>query len=172
MAKNEALAVLHAALDFRRAIDVPGYDGRWPSTPPPAFIGTMNYGYAGTRELNEALTSRFVVIDMPPIDEDGAHPPPLRGVPDPREDAPASSSPPSSWTCRKSARAPRSPPRLWTSGACWTRCASSGKAWPPAMALDMGISNKAFDAYEQGLIRDVITARIPAKLDRAKLFTD
>ena len=25
MAKNEALAVLHAALDFRRAIDVPGY---------------------------------------------------------------------------------------------------------------------------------------------------
>ena len=40
------------------------------------------------------------------------------------------------------------------------------------MALDMGITNKAFDAYEQGLIRDVITARIPAKLDRAKLFTD
>ena len=26
MAKNEALAVLHATLDFRRAIDVPGYD--------------------------------------------------------------------------------------------------------------------------------------------------
>ena len=26
MAKNEALAVLHAVLDFRRAIDVPGYD--------------------------------------------------------------------------------------------------------------------------------------------------
>ena len=32
------------------------------------------------------------------------------------------------------------------------------------MALDMGITNKAFDSYEQGLIRDVITARIPAKL--------
>lgn len=27
----------------------------------------MNYGYAGTRELNEALASRFVVIDMPVI---------------------------------------------------------------------------------------------------------
>ncbi|MFR8736163.1 MAG: hypothetical protein ACLVFA_05725 [Butyricicoccus sp.] len=26
MAKNEALAVLHATLDFRRSIDVPGYD--------------------------------------------------------------------------------------------------------------------------------------------------
>ena len=24
----------------------------------------MNYGYAGTKELNEALVSRFLVIDM------------------------------------------------------------------------------------------------------------
>ena len=30
----------------------------------------MNYGYAGTRELNEALTSRFVVIQMPTITEE------------------------------------------------------------------------------------------------------
>ena len=29
----------------------------------------MNYGYAGTRELNEALVSRFLVIDMSPVDE-------------------------------------------------------------------------------------------------------
>ena len=34
------------------------------------FIATMNYGYAGTRELNEALTSRFVVIQMPTITQD------------------------------------------------------------------------------------------------------
>ena len=34
------------------------------------FIGTMNYGYAGTRELNEALVSRFLVIDMPEPDEE------------------------------------------------------------------------------------------------------
>lgn len=66
MAKNEALAVLHAALDFRRAIDVPGYD-RVPMAEPTRFIATMNYGYAGTRELNEALTSRFAVIQMPTI---------------------------------------------------------------------------------------------------------
>ena len=66
MAKNEALAVLHAVLDFRRAIDVPGYD-RIPLAEETRFIATMNYGYAGTRELNEALTSRFVVIQMPTI---------------------------------------------------------------------------------------------------------
>ena len=34
MAKNEALAVLHAVLDFRRAIDVPGTTAsRWPRRP-------------------------------------------------------------------------------------------------------------------------------------------
>ena len=67
--KNEALAVLHAVLDFRRAIDVPGYD-RIPLAEETRFIATMNYGYAGTRELNEALTSRFVVIQMPTITQD------------------------------------------------------------------------------------------------------
>ena len=40
------------------------------------------------------------------------------------------------------------------------------------LALDMGIANKAFDSYEQGLIRDVIASRIPAKLDRAHLFDE
>ena len=40
------------------------------STRRPRFIGTMNYGYAGTKELNEALVSRFLVIDMPPQSEE------------------------------------------------------------------------------------------------------
>ena len=61
MAKNESLAVLHATLDFRRSIDMPGYE-RIHLHEATRFIATMNYGYAGTRELNEALASRFVVI--------------------------------------------------------------------------------------------------------------
>ena len=64
MAKNDAVSVLHATLDYRRSIDVPGYD-RIDLHPAARFIGTMNYGYAGTKELNEALVSRFLVIDMP-----------------------------------------------------------------------------------------------------------
>ena len=64
MAKNESLSVLHATLDFRRIIDVPGYE-RITLAPCTRFIATMNYGYAGTRELNEALASRFMVINMP-----------------------------------------------------------------------------------------------------------
>lgn len=66
MAKNEALSVVHSALDYRRIIDVPGYD-RLNLHEASRFIGTMNYGYVGTRDLNEALVSRFLVIDMPTI---------------------------------------------------------------------------------------------------------
>lgn len=69
MAKNDAVSVLHATLDHRRSIDVPGYD-KIEMDDATRFIGTMNYGYAGTKELNEALVSRFLVIDMPGQNEE------------------------------------------------------------------------------------------------------
>ena len=69
MAKSEAVAVLHAVLDDRRVIDIPGYE-RMKLHEATRFIGTMNYGYTGTRELNEALVSRFVVISIPPMTEE------------------------------------------------------------------------------------------------------
>ncbi len=72
MAKNDAVAVLHSVLDYRRLIDVPGY-ARIPMHPAARFIATMNYGYAGTRELNEALVSRFSVIRMPTLGEAQLH---------------------------------------------------------------------------------------------------
>ena len=50
-------------------IDVPGYD-RLSLHPATRFIATMNYGYAGTKELNEALVSRFAVIRMPMISKE------------------------------------------------------------------------------------------------------
>ena len=72
MAKNEAVSVLHSVLDYRRLIDVPGYD-TIPMHPATRFLATMNYGYAGTRELNEALVSRFTVIRMPTLQERQLH---------------------------------------------------------------------------------------------------
>lgn len=68
MAKNEAMSVLHSVLDYRRKIDIPGYD-LIKVHPATRFIATMNYGYEGTRDLNEALLSRFVVIKMPQISD-------------------------------------------------------------------------------------------------------
>lgn len=170
MAKNESLAVLHATLDFRRAIDMPGYE-RIRLHEATRFIATMNYGYAGTRELNEALTSRFVVIQMPTIAEDGL------------ERLLSDEFP----TLEKKYRGQFAALFLDLQKKCESAEISSkaldlrglldalhlmrtGVA--PAFALDMGITNKAFDSYEQGLIRDVIATRIPAKLESRRLFTD
>ena len=162
--------MLHATLDFRRAIDVPGYD-RVEVDPAARFIGTMNYGYAGTRELNEALTSRFAVIQMPAIDGDGLDR--LLG-----EEFP---------TLEKKYRGQFVQLFLDLQKKCESAEISSKaldlrgmldalrlirRGISAGTALDMGITNKAFDSYEQGLIRDVIAARIPAKLDRSRLFTD
>ncbi len=162
--------MLHATLDFRRAIDVPGYD-RVEVDPAARFIGTMNYGYAGTRELNEALTSRFAVIQMPAIDGDGLDR--LLG-----EEFPS---------LEKKYRGQFVQLFLDLQKKCESAEISSKaldlrgmldalrlirRGINAGTALDMGITNKAFDSYEQGLIRDVIAARIPAKLDRSRLFTD
>ena len=170
MAKNEALAVLHATLDFRRSIDVPGYD-RLDVDPAARFIGTMNYGYAGTRELNEALTSRFAVIQVPAIDGGNLERLLTKEFP----------------TLEKKYREQFVQLFLDLQKKCENAEISSKaldlrgmldalrliqKGLSAGTALDMGITNKAFDSYEQGLIRDIIAARIPAKLDRARLFTD
>ena len=153
-----------------RAIDVPGYD-RVEVDPAARFIGTMNYGYAGTRELNEALTSRFAVIQMPAIDGDGLDR--LLG-----EEFP---------TLEKKYRGQFVQLFLDLQKKCESAEISSKaldlrgmldalrlirRGISAGTALDMGITNKAFDSYEQGLIRDVIAARIPSKLDRSRLFTD
>ena len=120
MAKNEALAVLHATLDFRRSIDVPGYD-RLDVDPAARFIGTMNYGYAGTRELNEALTSRFAVIQVPAIDGDNLERLLTEEFPTLERNI-ANNLYSCFWICRKSARMPRFPPGRSTSAACWMHC--------------------------------------------------
>ena len=170
MAKNEALAVLHATLDFRRAIDVPGYE-RVEVDPSARFIGTMNYGYAGTRELNEALTSRFVVIQMPSIDQNGLVR--LLGDEFPTLEKKYKEQFAQLFLDlqKKCENAEISEKALDLRGLLDAlRLIRRGVG--ASRALDMGITNKAFDSYEQSLIRDVIAARIPAKLDRSRLFTD
>ncbi len=170
MAKNEALAVLHATLDFRRTIDVPGYD-RVDVHPATRFIGTMNYGYAGTRELNEALTSRFVVIQMPTISQEGLEHLLRDEFPTLEKKYVGQLSALFLDLQKKCESAEISAKALDLRGLLDAlRLIREGVH--AGMALDMGITNKAFDSYEQGLIRDVIAARIPAKLDRAHLFTD
>ena len=168
MAKNEALAVLHATLDFRRAIDVPGYD-RVEVDPAARFIGTMNYGYAGTRELNEALVSRFVVVDMPVISDENLQKLLRRSFPTLKRE----------WAEQLTALF-RDLRTKCDSGEISTKALDLRgllaalhlieKGIPSGQALDLGIINKAFEPFERQLVADAVWARLPRDATRDKLF--
>lgn len=168
MAKNEALAVLHATLDYRRTIDVPGYD-LIRVDEATRFIGTMNYGYAGTRELNEALVSRFAVLDLPLISEEDMdkllrhHFPQIS----PRF---AGQFVQLFYDLNKKADSAEISARAVDLRGLLDALRLIQRGLDAARALDLCITNKTFDPYEQTLIRDVIAARIPKNLDRAKVF--
>lgn len=168
MAKNEALAVLHATLDFRRVIDVPGYQ-RIPLDPAARFIGTMNYGYAGTRELNEALVSRFVVLDMPVISQENLQKLLRQGFPELK----------TTWVEQFSALF-QDLRQKCDSGEISTKALDlrgllsalhlMEKGISSGQALELGIINKAFDPFERQLVADAVWSRIPRDADRGRLF--
>ena len=168
MAKNESLAVLHATLDFRRAIDVPGYD-RIPLHDAARFIATMNYGYAGTRELNEALASRFVVINMPVITRDNLKKLLKREFPRLREEWAEQLAQLFADLETKCDSAEISTKSLDLRGLL-SAVRLMEKGLSAGAALEMGIVNKAFDPFERQLVAAVISARVPQGLDRRKLF--
>lgn len=168
MAKNEALAVLHAALDYRRILDVPGYE-KIHLRPDTRFIATMNYGYAGTRDLNEALTSRFVVLNMPVIEQENLkklifHRYPAINTPICEQFAMLYGE-----LQKKAESAEISDAALDLRGLL-DAIALIEKGLISGDALEMCIVNKSFDEYERSLIRDVISARIPADLTRDIVF--
>lgn len=170
MARNEALAVLHGILDFRRTIDVPGYDVVRMDEGT-RFIATMNYGYAGTRELNEALTSRFSCLQMPAITGENLEKLINREYPGLKRTYARQFVQLFLDIERKcqSAQLSTRPPGPQGTVRC---CPPHGAGLDAGAALDMGLTNKSFDPYEQTLVRDLIRARIPKKLEREKLFAD
>ena len=147
---------------------MPGYE-RIPLAEETRFIATMNYGYAGTRELNEALTSRFVVIQMPTITQDNLEKLLRAQFPDLHANCVHQFALLFLDLQKKCDSAEISTKALDLRGML-DALRLIRRGVPAGAALDMGITNKAFDSYEQGLIRDVIAARIPAQLTAAKLF--
>ena len=159
MAKNDAVSVLHATLDYRRSIDVPGYD-KIDLHPAARFIGTMNYGYAGTKELNEALVSRFLVIDMPAQTEESLKFIFKRMFPAAKPEAVEQFPGVFLDNQIKAMNGEISTKSLDLRGLLAAmKIVSAGLS--PWKALRMGVVNKTFDAFEKEIIEDIVRTRIP-----------
>lgn len=168
MAKNDAVSVLHATLDYRRIIDVPGYD-RIELHPAARFIGTMNYGYAGTKELNEALVSRFMVINMPTLTQDD-----LIKILDTAVPGATSASLEQFaglfldlQTKAKNGEISTKPVDL--RGMIGSLKLIRGGLTPKA-AVTMGITNKCFDGFELEIVDDIVLTRIPESWSSRDVF--
>ena len=168
MAKNDAVSVLHATLDYRRSIDVPGYD-KIDLHPAARFIGTMNYGYAGTKELNEALVSRFLVIDMPAQTEETLGFIFHQMFPNARESAVEQFVGLFLDLQLKALNSEISTKALDLRGLLAAmKIVDVGLS--PAKAVRMGVVNKTFDVFEKEIVEDVVSTRIPSEWTREDVY--
>ncbi len=168
MAKNDAVSVLHATLDYRRMIDVPGYEKIYLHEAA-RFIGTMNYGYAGTKELNEALVSRFLVIDMPALNEETLMKILNETFPDGKTAALEQFCGLFLDLQLKAFNGEISTKPLDLRGMLASlRTIKNGLK--PSLAIQMGITNKSFDTFEREIIGDVVLTRIPSSWTAADVF--
>ena len=168
MAKNDAVSVLHAALDYRGIIDIPGYD-RIDLHPATRFIGTMNYGYAGTKELNEALVSRFMVINMPKQDEETVTLILKTYFPDLKENALKQFVGLFMDLQLKAEHSEISTKSVDIRGMIGAlKTIQTGLN--PTAAVNMGITNKSFDIFEREIVEDIVLTRIPEDWTKADVF--
>ena len=168
MAKNDAASVLHATLDHRRIIDVPGYE-KIDLHPAVRFIGTMNYGYAGTKELNEALVSRFLVIDMPALTEENLHRVIRHDYPDIRDEALDAFAGLFLDLQVKAANSEISTKAMDLRGLL-AALGAVRVGLRPWQAVQMGITNKAFDIFEREIVSDMVMTRIPEEWTKEQVF--
>jgi len=165
MAKNEAISVLHATLDHRRIIDLPGYD-KIKLDPNTRFIATMNYGYVGTREVNEALASRFMIINMPNISRENLDKLLKDTYPKLKE------------KYRKafidmfiSLQAKSENNEISTKSVDLRGLISAIDTIKiglnPFDAIKMGIANKSFDEFERQIVIDTIKTKIPTNIEES-----
>ena len=155
MAKNDAVSVLHATLDYRH--------------PAARFIGTMNYGYAGTKELNEALVSRFLVIDMPAQTEESLEFIFQRMFPNIKENARTQFIGVFLDLQLKATNSEISTKPLDLRGLLAAmKIVETGLS--PRKAVTMGVVNKTFDIFEKEIVEDIVKTRIPADWTRDDVY--
>lgn len=168
MARNEALAVLHSLLDHRRKLEVPGYE-QLTIHPAARFIATMNYGYGGTRELNEALLSRFVVLHMPVPGETELIALLQYEFPDLREDM-ARILAALFLDLRQKYEAKEISGRALDLRGLLAALRLIRLGLTTGQAFSMGLTGKCFDRQERLLVEDILALRLPADWSREHFF--
>lgn len=169
MAKNEAISVLHASLDHRRIIDIPGYQ-KIKLDDNTRFIATMNYGYIGTRELNEALSSRFMIIRMPNISKENLDKLLTDKFPKLKETYKKIFLDIFDGLQRKSENSEISSKSVDLRGLI-SAIETMKIGLDPYEAIKMGLINKSFDEFERQIVEDLVLTRMPKKIEE-KIFYD
>lgn len=162
MAKNEAISVLHASLDHRRVIDLAGFR-RIELDPNTRFIATMNYGYIGTRELNEALASRFMIINVPNITKSNLDKLLKEEFPKLKEKYRKAFMDIFISLQEKSENNEISTKAVDLRGLIGA-IETMKIGLDPFLSIKMGIVNKSFDKFERDLILDTVKTKIPENI--------
>lgn len=170
MAKNEAISVIYSSLDDRKMLDIPGYDLIKISNAT-RFIATMNYGYLGTRDLNEALVSRFMVIDMPNINEDNLKTLILSNYEDMKSEHVEKFVKLFKDIELKVINSEISSKALDLRGLL-SAIGTMKVGLNIYDSLKLGILNKTFDEFEKELLTDLIKINIPKNLESSELFNE
>lgn len=165
MAKNEAISVLHASLDHRRIIDISGFD-KIDLDPNTRFIGTMNYGYVGTRELNEALASRFMIINVPNISKANLDKLLKDKFPTLKEKYRKAFIDTFISLQNKSENNEISTKAVDLRGLIGA-IETMKIGLNPMDAIKMGLVNKSFDNFEREIVLDAIRTKIPENIDES-----
>ena len=147
---------------------MPGYD-KIDLHPASRFIGTMNHGYAGTRELNEALVSRFLVIDMPPQTEEILQKIFAEAFPDGKKEALEQFIGLFLDLQMKAENGEISTKALDLRGIL-AALRTIRQGLRPSAAIRMGVINKCFDTFEKEIVEDVVLTRIPDDWTSEQVF--
>lgn len=169
-ARPEAVSVLYSATDFRGEVDISGYS-KVVGHPAYRVIATMNYGYSGTRELNEAFADRFIVIHCGGMDEEDL------------KDFLQSQFPTLNayhleiftgvyMDLQQKAQNSEISTRAVSLRGLLDALACMRRGLKPLWAMEICLINKAFDPYERTVVGDTVKTRIPESWEAAEAFSD
>ena len=129
----------------------------------------MNYGYAGTKELNEALVSRFLVIQMPDQNEETLEKIFTTSFPEGKPEAIEQFIGLFLDLQKKAENGEISTKALDLRGILASLRAIH-QGLKPSLAVRMGVINKCFDGFEKEIVEDVVMTRIPEEWTAAQVF--